>query len=77
MSMDGVARVVGHQCQLGAESEDGHPIKKPTGFMINARGIAKALSKLCKGRSSLHEATKWPTHEVSWNKFPGARRFFQ
>ena len=45
MSMDGVARVVGHQCQLGAESEDGHPIKKPTGFMTNARGIAKALSK--------------------------------
>ena len=50
MSMDGVIRVVGHQCQLGAESEDGHPIKKPTGFMTNARGIAKTLNNLCKGR---------------------------
>jgi len=49
MDLEGVARTVGHQCQYGAES-DGHPIKKPTGFMSNCAGIRKALSKTCLGR---------------------------
>ena len=50
MNLEGVGRVVGHQCQYGAES-GGQPIKKPTGFMTNCEGIRKALSKTCSGRN--------------------------
>ena len=49
LDLEGVARTVGHQCQYGAEY-DGHPIKKPTGFMSNSPEIRKSLSKTCSGR---------------------------
>jgi hypothetical protein len=49
MDLENVDRSVAHQCQYGAQHE-GHPIKKPTGFMSNSIEIRKALSKVCKGK---------------------------
>ena len=46
----GVQIVVGDQCQIGAVDKDGGPIKKPTKFMTNCRGIAESLSTRCQGR---------------------------
>ena len=49
LNLEDVHRTVGHQCQYGAEAK-GCPIKKPTGFMTNCKGIRDALSKTCSGR---------------------------
>ena len=49
MNLEEVDRSVAHQCQYGAQHE-GHPIKKPTGFMSNSIEIRRALSKTCKGK---------------------------
>ena len=51
LAMPGVERVVGNRCRFGAEAANGQPIKKPMGFITNFRGISKALSKQCAGRS--------------------------
>jgi hypothetical protein len=48
--MNGVQIVVGDQCQCDAVDKDGCPIKKPTKFMTNCRGIAEALARRCQGR---------------------------
>ena len=40
--MNGVQVVGGDQCQFGAVDKDGGPIKKPTKFMTNCRGVAEA-----------------------------------
>ena len=49
MNLEDVDRSVALQCQYGAQHE-GHPIKKPTGFMSNSIERRKALSKTCKGK---------------------------
>ena len=55
-AMNGVQIVVGDQCQFAAVDKDGGPIKKPTKFMTNSKGIAEALSKLCQGLWSMLES---------------------
>ena len=49
----GVQRVVGDQCQCGAQANSGvpagQPIKKPTGFMTNFPEINQELKLRCQG----------------------------
>ena len=51
----GVGRVVGDQCQFGAEVKNGKlrgsPVKKPTGFLSNSAEVLRALSRRCTGQS--------------------------
>ena len=49
MAKKGVARVTGDQCQMGQETDDHEPIKKPTGFLSNAPEVLKLLAKRCRG----------------------------
>ena len=48
--MEGVDRVRADQCQYGATSESGQPIKKPTRFLSNSVEIRNELQKKCTGR---------------------------
>ena len=50
LARDGVERIVSDQCQLGQETENGDPIKKPSKFMTNSPCIAQALRKRCNGK---------------------------
>ena len=53
LKVEGVQRVIGDQCQFGAEAirgaSLGSPIKKPTGFMTNSTAVAAALARRCQG----------------------------
>ena len=53
MAMPGTNRIVGDQCQYGAQArrgpEQGSPICKPTGWMSNAEEVLKALERRCQG----------------------------
>ena len=53
LSLQGVQRIRADQCMHGRESDDGSPIKKPTGFMSNAPRLLDALNKRCFGRRGL------------------------
>ena len=53
LSRSGVRRVVADQCQLGQRTDDGSPIKKPTGFMSNATELLDVLNVRCYGRRGL------------------------
>ena len=53
LARDGVDRVVADQCQHGQETEDGDPLKKPTGFLSNSAEILRVLERRCKGRKGL------------------------
>ena len=45
-----VQRVSCHQCQYGAEHENGQPIRKATSFMSNSPYILGELQRKCQGR---------------------------
>ena len=50
MGTPGVERVVGHMCQFDMKQKDNDGVgmvKKPTGFLTNAHGIARRLDKKC------------------------------
>ena len=49
----GVRRVVAHQCQLGQCTDDGSPVKKPTGFMSNSSEILEEFNVQCFGRKGI------------------------
>ena len=45
-----VVRIRGDQCEYGLRvGEDDQPAKKPTDFMVNGEGMARALSRRCQG----------------------------
>lgn len=50
LARSGVGRIVADQCQHGQETEAGHPIKKPTGFMSNSADLMQSLDKRCLGK---------------------------
>ena len=65
LAMPGVERIVGHQCQFGAEAENGQPVKKPTGVKTNCHCIAEALNMECAGRlGGSCQTTRWPARTV-------------
>ena len=50
LRIPGVSRVRGDQCEYGLRvGEDMKPARKPTDFMVNGKGMARALSKRCNG----------------------------
>ena len=49
----GVQRIRADQCQLGQQTSDGDPVKKPTGFMSNAAELLAALNRRCFGKNGL------------------------
>ncbi len=50
LSLEGVQRVRGDQCQYGLKIPGAQfPSKKPTDFMVNGRRMAERLSKRCSG----------------------------
>ena len=51
------------QCMHGQESDDGNPIKKPTGFMSNSPHLIDALYKRCFGRRSLCSSPSGGMHQ--------------
>ena len=60
LSLPGVVRVRGDQCQFGLKvSETGEPSKKPTDFMVNGDNMARRLAMRCQGG---HTHTR-PAHE--------------
>ena len=55
--LEEVDQSVAHQCQYGAQHE-GHPIKKPTGFIA----LRKALSKTCTGKRGQYRRSESGDH---------------
>ena len=50
LQLPGVVRIRGDQCEYGLRvGEDDQPAKKPTDFMVNGEGMARALSRRCQG----------------------------
>ena len=49
LNIPGVRRVDGDQCQLGQQTENGDPVKKPTGWMSNAEEVLHMLRERCGG----------------------------
>ena len=52
MALERVDRIIGDQCQYGAE-DGGGPVKKPSGFMTNSGELRKALGDRCQGRGGM------------------------
>ena len=58
LSMNGVHRITGDQCQYGQlDAKTGWPVKKPTGWMGNSPAILEKLSKRCSGPRGTCSAT--------------------
>ena len=57
MQIPGVQRVVGDQCQYGAQIQKGpdrgEPIKKPIGSITNFEELAGALNTRCSGTGGM------------------------
>ena len=53
LSLNGGKRIRADQCMHGQESQQGNPLKKPTGFMSNAPCLLDALNRRCFGRKGL------------------------
>ena len=53
LSQEQVQRVVADQCQYGQQTDQGDPLKKPTGFMSNAPLLIQHLGKRCFGKGGL------------------------
>ena len=50
LKIPGVDRVACDQCQFGAATDCGSPVKKPTCFMSNSEEVLKALERRCRGK---------------------------
>ena len=45
-----IQKVVLHQCQLGQQTDEGAPFKKPTSFTSNTPELLAALNRRCFGK---------------------------
>ena len=67
-----VFRVVGDQCQYGAEAisgpRRGQPVKKPSGFMSNSVEVLNSLNRRCRGVKGACSRPKGGTHAPCWGK---------
>ena len=53
MEIPSVRRIVADQCQLGQQTDQGEPLRKPTGFMSNSQCLLRALNRRCFGKGGL------------------------
>ena len=67
LGLDDVHRVVGDQCQYGQEIADGHPVKKPKGWMSNSESILQQLSRRCSHRDGICSGPKVPYCQACTN----------
>ena len=54
--MPGVQTVTADQCQFGMQADfhgQAHPIKKPTKWMSNMKGVTEVLHRMCSGGDGL------------------------
>ena len=66
LSVPGVQRITGDQCQYGAVAHRGPrvggPVKKPTGFMSNSEYVLGQLGKRCEGKGGYCSAREGQKH---------------
>ena len=66
MQLPGVHRIIGDQCQYGAQARRGaragDPVRKPSGFMSNGPLILKELGKRCSGKNGWCSRRKGGQH---------------
>ena len=72
MAKPGVDQINADQCQYGQETEDGDPLKKPTGFLSNYHEILRALNNRCSGVGGSCSRPQGGRHRLCNGKF--ARR---
>ena len=77
MGLPGVQRVVADQCQLGQETENGDPMKKPTGFMSNAPKLLHELDRRCFGKKGLCSRPRGGAHAECMGKNAQRAAIFQ
>ena len=68
LRQEGVRRVVGDQCQYGQESADGHPVKKPTGWMSNSECVLENLGQRCGNRDGTCSRPAGGKHKMCSSK---------
>ena len=73
----GVGKVIADQCQLGQQTEQGDPLKKPTGFMSNAPELLKMLDRRCFGRHGLCSRAEGGRHAECLGKKAQRAAIFQ
>ena len=77
LSKVGVSRITADQCQLGQETEEGEPLKKPTGFMSNCDDILNQLHRRCSERGGACSRPKGGTHQLCNGKRARRAAIFQ
>ena len=51
LALSGVRRITADQCRHGQQTEQGEPVRKPTGFMSNCPYVLARLDHRCVGRN--------------------------
>ena len=77
LQKSGVARVTADQCQLGQQTEEGEPIRKPTGFMSNCPEILRMLHRRCTGRRGVCSRPRGGSHQLCHGKVARRAAIFQ
>lgn len=77
LAIPGVDKVIADQCQLGQQTDQGDPPKKPTGFMSNAPEIIRELNRRCHGRRGLCSRPRGGTHAECLGKTAQRAAIFQ
>ena len=77
LQMKGVSRVRADQCQLGQQTLDGDPVKKPTGFMSNSQELLDELNRRCFGRNGLCSRPRGGVHRQCIGKVAQRAAVFQ
>ena len=76
LQLPGVARVLAHRCQTGAEDLKGNPVKKPTLFMSNAQALCEELNNVCSGRRGACSRRKAGRHMMCNGMVAGRAAMF-
>ena len=72
-----VERIRADQCQLGQQTLQGDPVKKPTGFMSNAPELLRSLSRRCFGKHGLCSRRSGDRHAEGIGKVAQPAAIFQ
>ena len=73
-NLEGVEKVIADQCQYGALSSTGLPVKKPTGFLTNAELLAEELQARCGGKNGI--CSKGLRHQMCEGKHAKAAAIY-
>ena len=73
----GVSRITADQCQLGQQTDDGDPVRKPTGFMSNCEDILEQLHRRCTGKGGHCSRPSGGIHQECKGKVARRAAIFQ